>query len=140
MIARFEGGNPVETMAMQVAAADVGLELPGLRAVLSAEPPAPERRSLASCPLTAGELRVVSKLAKGRVYKEIAAELDLAVSTVRTHLYNTYRKLGVPDRAHAILLAKENSDASRCRIAGLKRSTSELDLGGRRPRATPKRD
>jgi DNA-binding NarL/FixJ family response regulator len=31
------------------------------------------------------------------------------VSTVRTHLYNTYRKLGVSDRAQAILLAREHN-------------------------------
>jgi putative nucleotidyltransferase with HDIG domain len=108
MIARFEAGNPVDAAAMQAAAAGVGLDLPGLREVLCAEPPAGVRRSLTPNPLTSAEHRVVSELARGHVYKEIAAELSLSVSTVRTHLYNTYRKLGVSDRAQAILLAKEN--------------------------------
>jgi DNA-binding NarL/FixJ family response regulator len=60
-------------------------------------------------PLTPGERRVVAELGKGLVYKEIALALGLSVSTVRTHLYNTYRKLGVSDRAQAILLAREHN-------------------------------
>jgi putative nucleotidyltransferase with HDIG domain len=107
MIARFEAGNPVGGAAMRCAASDVGLGETALMDVLTAAP-ITERRSTAASPLTPGEHRVVAELAKGRVYKEIAAELGLSVSTVRTHLYNTYRKLGVADRAQAILLAKEN--------------------------------
>jgi putative nucleotidyltransferase with HDIG domain len=109
MIARLEAGNPVHTPTMLAIARDVGLGTRGLRDVLAdTGPPATERRRTTPCPLTPGEHRVVSELAKGRVYKEIAAGLDLSVSTVRTHLYNTYRKLGVTDRAQAILLAKDN--------------------------------
>jgi putative nucleotidyltransferase with HDIG domain len=107
LIARFEAGNPVDGATIRSAASDVGLNERALSDVLLAVP-STQRRSSAPCPLTAGEHRVVSELAKGRVYKEIAAELSLSVSTVRTHLYNTYRKLGVSDRAQAILLAKEN--------------------------------
>jgi putative nucleotidyltransferase with HDIG domain len=109
MIARFEAGNPVHMPKIRTLAAGVGLSTQALRDVLAAtDPPPTERRSRKPCPLTPGEHRVVSELAKGYVYKEIAAELELSVSTVRTHLYNTYRKLGVTDRAQAILLAKDN--------------------------------
>jgi putative nucleotidyltransferase with HDIG domain len=110
MIARFEGGTTVDTGAMRRVAAGLGLGTPALRELLAGADDAPpsERRSTRPCPLTPGEHRVVSELAKGRVYKEIAAELHLSVSTVRTHLYNTYRKLGVTDRAQAILLAKDS--------------------------------
>jgi putative nucleotidyltransferase with HDIG domain len=108
MIARFEAGNPVDGNAIRSAAADVGLRETDLSDLLCTAPDTTERRSATPCPLTAGEHRVVAGLATGRVYKEIAAELGLSVSTVRTHLYNTYRKLGVTDRAQAILLAKEN--------------------------------
>jgi putative nucleotidyltransferase with HDIG domain len=107
LVARFEAGNPVDGATVLAAAADVGLDQRGLMEVLTTAPSA-ARRSSTPSPLTPGEHRVVSELAKGRVYKEIAAELTLSVSTVRTHLYNTYRKLGVSDRAQAILLAKEN--------------------------------
>ncbi|MEA2405702.1 MAG: hypothetical protein QOE08_2349, partial [Thermoleophilaceae bacterium] len=59
----------------------------------------------APSPLTARETEMVQKLAEGKLYKQIATELSLQVSTVRSHLYNTYRKLGVSDRAQAVLLA-----------------------------------
>jgi putative nucleotidyltransferase with HDIG domain len=109
MLARFEAGTPVSTAKMLQVASGLGLRQQGLREVLAgAGAPAAERRRTAPCPLTPGEHRVVHELANGRVYKEIAAELGLSVSTVRTHLYNTYRKLGVTDRAQAILLAKDN--------------------------------
>ena len=46
-------------------------------------------------------------LAEGKVYKQIAQELSLSVSTVRTHLHNVYRKIGAVDRAQAVLLARD---------------------------------
>ena len=42
----------------------------------------------ARCP--AGELGVLQRLAEGKVYKQIAHELTLSTSTVRTHLHNVY--------------------------------------------------
>jgi putative nucleotidyltransferase with HDIG domain len=109
MIVRFESGTPVSTETMRSVAGRVGLDIRALRDVLAAATtPQAERRSSSPCPLTPGEHRVVAELARGRVYKEIAAELELSVSTVRTHLHNTYRKLGVTDRAQAILLAKDS--------------------------------
>jgi DNA-binding NarL/FixJ family response regulator len=81
-----------------------------LRALLDELPGAAsaEARAAAPSPLTPRETEMVRKLADGKVYKQIARELDLQVSTVRTHLYNTYKKLGVPDRAQAVLLATSN--------------------------------
>jgi DNA-binding NarL/FixJ family response regulator len=46
-------------------------------------------------------------LAEGKLYKQIAADLGLAESTVRSHLHNLYRKLDVSDRAQAVLLASQ---------------------------------
>ena len=45
--------------------------------------------------------------AEGKVYKQIAQELSLSVSTVRTHLHNVYRKIGAIDRAQAVLIARD---------------------------------
>ena len=64
-------------------------------------------RSIDPCPLSDRELEVLQRLAHGKVYKQIATELDLSTSTVRTHLHNTYGKLGAVDRAQAVLVATE---------------------------------
>jgi DNA-binding NarL/FixJ family response regulator len=65
------------------------------------------QRSIDPCPLSARELEVLKRLAEGKVYKQIAHELSLSTSTVRTHLHNIYGKLGAVDRAQAVLLATE---------------------------------
>ena len=49
----------------------------------------------------------VQRLAQGMVYKQIAHELSLSTSTVRSHLHNIYGKLGAVDRAQAVLHATE---------------------------------
>ena len=58
-------------------------------------------------PLSGRELGVLQRLAEGKVYKQIAHELTLSTSTVRTHLHNIYGKLGAVDRAQAVLIATE---------------------------------
>jgi putative nucleotidyltransferase with HDIG domain len=64
-------------------------------------------RQVDPCPMSAREVDVLRRLAKGMVYKQIAAELGLSTSTVRTHLHNVYGKLGAMDRAQAVLIATE---------------------------------
>jgi DNA-binding NarL/FixJ family response regulator len=51
------------------------------------------------------ELEVLRLLASGFTNKEIAEQLFLSPDTVKTHLSNAYRKLGVSDRAHAVAVA-----------------------------------
>jgi DNA-binding NarL/FixJ family response regulator len=41
------------------------------------------------------------------VYKQIASEMQLSVSTIRTHLHNVYGKIGAVDRAQAVLAARD---------------------------------
>ncbi len=65
------------------------------------------KRHVDPCPLSGRELDVLKKLAEGKVYKQIAHELELSTSTVRTHLHNTYAKLGANDRAQAVLIATD---------------------------------
>ena len=65
------------------------------------------QRHVDPCPLSGRELGVLQRLAEGKVYKQIAHELTLSTSTVRTHLHNIYGKLGAVDRAQAVLIATE---------------------------------
>lgn len=52
--------------------------------------------------LTRAETQVLRALRQGRTRKEIADELYLSMSTVKSHLNSAYRKLGVTDRAGAL--------------------------------------
>ena len=58
--------------------------------------------------LTKAELAVLEALAHGCVNKQIAADLSIAQQTVKFHLTNIYRKLGVANRTEAIRYAYEN--------------------------------
>lgn len=53
--------------------------------------------------LTAREQVILSLLAKGSYYKEIAAELGISANTVRNHLHVIYGKLHVQSRTEAVL-------------------------------------
>ncbi len=53
--------------------------------------------------LSQRELEILSYLAKGFRYKEIAEKLFISVETVRTHLRNIYEKLHVRSRTEAVL-------------------------------------
>jgi DNA-binding NarL/FixJ family response regulator len=55
--------------------------------------------------LSKREQEILSHLAKGYRYKEIADALFISVETVRTHLRNIYDKLHVRSRAEAVLKA-----------------------------------
>lgn len=52
--------------------------------------------------LTLREKEILKSLAKGLRYKEIAAELNIGLETVRTHTRNIYEKLQVQSRTEAI--------------------------------------
>lgn len=52
--------------------------------------------------LTPREKEILKLLAKGLRYKEIAAELNISMDTVRSHTRNIYEKLHVQSRTEAI--------------------------------------
>jgi DNA-binding NarL/FixJ family response regulator len=66
---------------------------------------AEQSRELESAVLSPRELEVLRLVAAGFSNKEVAAHLYLSVATVKTHLDDVYRKLGVSDRAHAVAVA-----------------------------------
>jgi putative nucleotidyltransferase with HDIG domain len=110
MLAHYAAGGVVQGAVLATAASTIGLSTEDLRGALDELPAgtAGQARSVSLSPLTPRETDMMQGLAAGKVYKQIAVDLDLAVSTVRTHLYNSYRKLGVVDRAQAVLLATAN--------------------------------
>ncbi len=109
MLAHYEQGGRVSPSEMLHTARSLGLGPEELRRVMYELPsPASQRqRHVDPCPLSGRELGVLQRLAEGKVYKQIAHELTLSTSTVRTHLHNIYGKLGAVDRAQAVLIATE---------------------------------
>jgi DNA-binding NarL/FixJ family response regulator len=109
MLAHYGHSQPVNPRELLKAARACRLSTESLRSVMYELPQGTgnAKRQVEPCPLSARELEVLKRLAEGKVYKQIAHELELSTSTVRTHLHNTYAKLGAVDRAQAVLIATE---------------------------------
>ncbi len=109
MVAHHAQGETIDRAKMLGLADLCGLSPQGLRDILFDLPRAggSRRRRAEPSPLSERQAAVLRLLADGKVYKEIAAELGLASTTVRTHLHNIYGLLGVPDRAQAVLRATD---------------------------------
>lgn len=58
--------------------------------------------------LTPREKEILVKLASGSANEEIADNLGISPHTVKTHVYNLYQKIGVPNRLQAALWAAKN--------------------------------
>jgi len=110
MLAHYLLGGSITPSELLSVARTIGLTPAGLRKVMY-ELPLPasgERpRQVEPCPMSTREVDVLRGLARGMVYKQIASELGLSTSTIRTHLHNVYGKLGAMDRAQAVLIATE---------------------------------
>jgi putative nucleotidyltransferase with HDIG domain len=109
MVAHYSQGEAVTPERLREAAKRCGLGSDGLRELLY-ELPYPreaETRVSEPCPLSNRELDVLRHLSEGMVYKQIAGEMQLSVSTIRTHLHNVYGKIGAVDRAQAVLTARD---------------------------------
>jgi NarL family two-component system response regulator LiaR len=91
--------------AIRAAAAGQVRLAPEAAARLMREVRAPTTPEALTEPLTERETEVLKLLARGKANKQIARELFVAVSTVKTHVNNLYRKLGVGSRTQAALYA-----------------------------------
>jgi putative nucleotidyltransferase with HDIG domain len=109
MVAHHAQGDTVDRDKMLRLAHVCGLSTSALRDVLFDLPHSSgsQRRRAERSPLSNRETAVLRILAEGRVYKAIALELGVTTSTIRSHLHNVYAKLGVDDRAQAVLRATE---------------------------------
>src|SRR4051812_12124588 len=108
-LAHYAQGAAVSPSELLRTARAIGMGATELRAVMydMPYPTAGRQRQIDPCPLSHRELEVLKRLGEAKVYKQIAHELGLSTSTVRTHLHNIYGKLGAVDRAQAVLLATE---------------------------------
>jgi putative nucleotidyltransferase with HDIG domain len=110
MLVHYTHGRPVDVDRLSTASAEIGLTRKTLGTLMYELPDSsalPSRRVPEPCPMSERELGVLSLLAEGKVYKQIARDLDLSPSTVRSHLHRTYRRMGVIDRTQAVLMATE---------------------------------
>lgn len=57
--------------------------------------------------LSGREVEVLRLVSRGNSNKQVAAELGIGESTVKTHLLRIFEKLGVADRTRAVTLAME---------------------------------
>jgi putative nucleotidyltransferase with HDIG domain len=109
MVAHYSQGEAVTPDRLRATARRCGLGEDGLRDLLYDLPyPRQEGNRISEpCPLSVRELDVLRHLSEGMVYKQIAGEMHLSVSTIRTHLHNVYGKIGAVDRAQAVLTARD---------------------------------
>jgi putative nucleotidyltransferase with HDIG domain len=110
MLAHYVFGGSISPSELLAVGRVVGVKPADLRTVMY-DLPLPTSggrpRQIDPCPMSSREVDVLRRLARGMVYKQIASELGLSTSTVRTHLHNVYGKLGAMDRAQAVLIATE---------------------------------
>jgi HD-GYP domain-containing protein (c-di-GMP phosphodiesterase class II)/DNA-binding CsgD family transcriptional regulator len=109
MVVRHAHGDAVDRNAMLRLAGEFELSTSTLRELVFDLPHSggSARRRAERSPLSTRESAILRLLAEGLRSAEIARELHLTESTVRSHLHNTYAKLDVPDRAQAVLRATE---------------------------------
>jgi DNA-binding NarL/FixJ family response regulator len=69
--------------------------------------PNPLHARTPSVDLTPRQTDILSRVATGSSSAAIAAELHISEATVKFHLRNTYRKLGVQSRTDAVRLARD---------------------------------
>ncbi|HEV7624868.1 MAG TPA: response regulator transcription factor, partial [Streptomyces sp.] len=69
----------------------------------------PSRQKVPTEPLTPRELDVIRLVARGRTNEELAEELYVTLSTVKTHLANAQRKLAARNRVEIAAWAWENN-------------------------------
>lgn len=100
VLALHAGGSPMTPIiARQL--------LARLASAPAAQPSLPTGPELRNEALTAREHEILVKLSRGYTYSEVAGLLDIASSTVQSHVKNIYSKLAVHSKAEAIFEARQ---------------------------------
>jgi putative nucleotidyltransferase with HDIG domain len=109
MLAHEVAGAAVDPAALAEAGEEVGMDAGELSAIAYelARAGGPRAVGTEPSPLTPAQQKVLQGLRRGLTYKQIAADLQVSESTVRSHLHKTYERLGVIDRAQAVLMAHD---------------------------------
>jgi DNA-binding NarL/FixJ family response regulator len=94
---------------------------PALRGAVAATPASASDRELAAklAALSPQQFKVLTRVAEGRLNKQIASELGIQERTVKAHMSAIFDKLGVRNRTQAgvLLRALELADPSRAESA-----------------------
>ena len=69
--------------------------------------------------LTTREDEVLDLLTQGNTYKDVAKELFISETTVKTHVNNIFQKLQVRDRTQAVLYALNHGFVSKRKVHGV---------------------
>ncbi|MFD6679476.1 response regulator [Micromonospora parva] len=111
-----EAGPALLSQAVHAAANGDALIAPSvttrlLKAFADADPAAPRQQPIDA--LTDREEQVLVAVARGRTNQEIAAELHITLSTVKSHVTSLMTKLGVRNRVEVAMWAYETNRGRR---------------------------
>jgi DNA-binding NarL/FixJ family response regulator len=95
------GGAPISPSIARKVLQQLSMAQAELRVVKPGDEPEPS-------PLTVREHDILSLIAKGLSFNEVAERLDISVFTVVTHVKKIYRKLQVHSRGEAVFEARQS--------------------------------
>lgn len=101
VLTRLVSPEELESAVRKVAAGERVLAAAALTVLVGTTPKAPEVAA-SGHPLTVKEREVLDLLAKGLSNKELAGQLVVSMSTVKSHLRSIFEKLGVKNRQEAV--------------------------------------
>ncbi len=86
-------------------------------------------RPFSALPLTVKEIEILTCVAAGATNTDIAEQLSISVHTVKTHVYNLFRKIKVSNRTQATVwanryLASVGAPGPRSGVGGLRMATN----------------
>ena len=107
----FYNGDPPEVLTKGVKAilkGELWFSRMVLEKILFAEIRYNEKVRNTNSPLTPREKEILIMVSSGEANEGIAARLCISPYTVKTHIYNIYNKIAVPNRIQAALWASQN--------------------------------